>query len=93
MTIRVKEDDKDETIRDVANGIEEGVGLNTVVVSNVTLRSDNPIECTMGRLVDMAFHHSVIGDTELGDLATPFDPDVIGPTRKEELKKKEQYIR
>ena len=65
LNISVPDHDNDERIRDDANGQEEGLGVNTVALSNTALRSDNPIECTMGRIIDMAFHHAVIGDTDL----------------------------
>ncbi len=52
-----------------ANGTEESLGPNNVELSTNALRSDNPVECTMGRLIDMAFHHAVIGDKDLGKLA------------------------
>src|SRR5262249_24113020 len=51
---------------DVANGKEEGLGPNNVKLSIQALRADNPVECTMGRIIDMAFHHSVAGDNDLG---------------------------
>lgn len=50
----------------VANGKEEGLGPNNVKLSIQALRADNPVECTMGRIIDMAFHHSVAGDDDLG---------------------------
>jgi outer membrane protein OmpA-like peptidoglycan-associated protein len=52
-----------------ANGIEESLGPNVVELSTNALRCDNPVECTMGRLIDMAFHHAVIGDKDLGKFA------------------------
>jgi outer membrane protein OmpA-like peptidoglycan-associated protein len=66
LTVLVPED-QDET--------EEGIGVNTVRLSNTALRADNPVECTMGRLIDMAFHHAVIGDPDLSpDLADRSKP-------------------
>ena len=47
-------------LRKPANGTEEGIGVNTVEISNTALFSDNPVECTMGRLIDMGFHHAMI---------------------------------
>jgi outer membrane protein OmpA-like peptidoglycan-associated protein len=60
----------------VPNGTEENIGVvNTVRISDVTLRADNPIECTMARLVDMAFHHAVKEDFDLSpDLANASTP-------------------
>ncbi|MEO7242785.1 MAG: hypothetical protein ABIW85_07705, partial [Variovorax sp.] len=76
LTIKLPEDkvelndrDKDESIRARANGTEQGIGVNTVRLSNVALRADNAIECTMGRLVDMAFHQAVFGDADLRGFA------------------------
>ena len=82
LTISVPQRDQDEFEREAANGIEESsVGTNAVQVSNVALRADNAIECVMGRLIDMAFHHSVLASPGLSpDLLTPkpvrkaFDP-------------------
>ncbi len=50
---------KTERVPVEANGLEE-LGFNHVELSNATLRADNAIECTMGRIIDMAFHHAVI---------------------------------
>ncbi len=58
----------------VANGQEEGIGPNNVRLSIQALRADNPVECTMGRIVDMAFHHSTIGDASLGAALSTEDP-------------------
>lgn len=73
-----EKDDKDVSTRVVANGVEEGIGVNTVLLSNVALHADNPLECVMGRLIDMAFHHAVINDPELSDdlktVEEPSDP-------------------
>lgn len=75
LTIALPRNNEDEFLRDAANGTEEGFGVNFVRVSNVALRADNPIECTMGRLIDMSFHHSVLGNPDLpGDLTRRFDP-------------------
>ena len=67
LTIEVKDtkDNENERLREQADGTEEGFGVNFVRLSNVALRSDNPIECTMGRIIDMAFHHAVLGDRGL----------------------------
>ncbi|MND92604.1 hypothetical protein D3C80_847680 [compost metagenome] len=57
--------DKDELLTVDADGVEEGIGVNTVRLSNTSLRADNPLECIMGRLIDMAFHHAVINNDVL----------------------------
>lgn len=56
-----------EPSRNLANGGEEDpqLAVNHVRISNTALRADNPVECTMGRLIDMAFHHAVKGDPSL----------------------------
>lgn len=75
LMIAVATDNDDNTLRDRANGTEEGFGVNSVTLSNVSLRADNAIECVMGRIVDMSFHHAVLGNRDLpGDLITPFNP-------------------
>jgi outer membrane protein OmpA-like peptidoglycan-associated protein len=57
--------------RDIANGAEESGDFNVVLeantarLSNTALRADNPVECTMGRIIDMAFHHAVKDDSAL----------------------------
>lgn len=66
LTIHVKPTNEREIVIKQANGAEEGEGVNTVIMSNVALRADNGVECTMGRLVDMAFHHSEIDNPDLG---------------------------
>lgn len=65
LTIKTSDKDEDERLRDDANGKEEGIGVNSVRLSNVTLRADNAIECTMGRLIDMSFHHAELGNPDL----------------------------
>lgn len=67
LRVALPKDDDNETLPEKANGIEEdsNVGVNGARISNVALRADNPITCTMGRLVDMAFHHAVKGDTSI----------------------------
>ncbi|MEK6336867.1 MAG: DUF4157 domain-containing protein [Acidobacteriota bacterium] len=67
LTIEVKADDANEILRDQADGTEEGFGVNFVTLSNVALRADNAIECTMGRLIDMTFHHAVLGNPDLAE--------------------------
>jgi outer membrane protein OmpA-like peptidoglycan-associated protein len=64
-----------EHLRDKANGVEEhpSLGVNHVRVSNTALGADNPVECTMGRLIDMAFHHAVVRDPGLPSLLTDAD--------------------
>lgn len=83
LSIRVPSDQKNEQIRDQANGAEEdpALGTNAVLVSNTALRADNPVECVMGRLIDMAFHHAVLGDRDLpADLTAPaLKRDAFGP--------------
>ncbi len=75
LTIEVAEDNSNNPLRAVANGTEEGFGVNFVRVSNVALRADNALECVMGRIIDMSFHHAVLGNPDLPrDLTTPFDP-------------------
>jgi len=49
----------------IANGTEESLGPNIVRLSANALRADNPVECTMARIVDMAFHHAVKGEKGL----------------------------
>jgi outer membrane protein OmpA-like peptidoglycan-associated protein len=81
LTVLIPEDnpqvvdpDKDELIRDRANGVEEDprLGVNAVQVSNTAMRADNAIECVMGRLIDMAFHHAVLASPGLSaDLVVP----------------------
>lgn len=64
-----------EKLRNAANGTEEGLGANRVTISNIALRADNSIECIMGRLIDMSFHHAVLDNPDLPqDLTTRFDP-------------------
>ena len=71
LTIDIPDYDADEVARGRANGVEEGLGVNSVRLSNTALRADNPIECTMGRIIDMAFHQAVIGEVDLSpDLGT-----------------------
>jgi outer membrane protein OmpA-like peptidoglycan-associated protein len=71
LTIDVPDYTEEEVPRDKANGMEEGRGANSVVLSNTALRADNPIECTTGRIIDMAFHQAVIGEADLSpDLAS-----------------------
>ena len=65
LTIRVPTDNDQTSLRRVANGTEEGIGVNTVALSNVALGADNAIECVMGRIVDMAFHQAVLGHADL----------------------------
>src|SRR5262249_43498609 len=65
LAIEVRESCADGRFAEEAIGVEEGPGVNTATLSNTALRADNAIECTMGRIVDMAFHHAVKGDTEL----------------------------
>jgi outer membrane protein OmpA-like peptidoglycan-associated protein len=71
LTIRVPANDSDNNVRDEANGSEENIGVNVVMLSNVALRADNAIECVMGRIVDMAFHQAMLGHGDLpaGDTA------------------------
>lgn len=69
LHIKLPRDNQDELSRDRANGNEQGFGVNKVRLSNVALRADNAIECTMGRLIDMAFHQAVLGDADLSGLA------------------------
>jgi outer membrane protein OmpA-like peptidoglycan-associated protein len=74
LRILLPKDQKDEIETIAANGLEEDptLGINTVRISNAALRADNPITCTMGRLVDMAFHHAVKGEAGLSpELAEP----------------------
>lgn len=74
LTIEVSESDSNNRQREVANGVEEGLGVNFVSLSNVALRADNAIECVMGRIIDSSFHHAVLGNPDLpADLTTPFD--------------------
>lgn len=83
LMIGVAQDNDDNALREQANGTEEGFGINSVTLSNVALRSDNAIECVMARIVDMSFHHSVLGNPDLpSDLITPFNPRA----REDELK-------
>jgi len=65
LTILVNEKNDEPSFRAIANGTEEGIGVNTILVSNATLNADNPIECAMGRIIDMAFHQAVVGDPDL----------------------------
>ncbi|HEX2271689.1 MAG TPA: DUF4157 domain-containing protein, partial [Pyrinomonadaceae bacterium] len=75
LMIGVDQRNDDNALRDRANGTEEGFGINSVTLSNVSLRADNAIECVMGRIVDMSFHHAVLGNRDLpSDLITPFNP-------------------
>ncbi|HEX6045677.1 MAG TPA: DUF4157 domain-containing protein [Pyrinomonadaceae bacterium] len=74
LRIEVKDDDKTETLRDAQMGTEEGFGVNFIRLSNAALRADNSIECTMGRIIDSAFHHAVM----TGDLPTRVpDPNAL----------------
>ncbi len=74
LTIEVDEGNSNKRPRQDALGTEEGFGPNFVRISNVALRATNAIECVMGRIVDMSFHHAVLGNRELpADLTTPFD--------------------
>ncbi len=83
LMIDVSKDSDENRLREKANGTEEGIGFNHVILSNLSLRADNAIECVMGRIVDMAFHHAVLGNRDLpSDLIKPFDPN----SRDEELK-------
>lgn len=76
LNIGLPLDDANDARREVANGTEEGFGVNTVRMSNVALRANNQIECTMGRLVDMSFHHSVLENPDLPrDLTRVFNPN------------------
>ena len=65
-----------ERRRDPANGIEEDVtrGPGGVVMSNAALRATNPVECVMGRLIDMSFHHAVIGEDQMSPALTAERP-------------------
>jgi outer membrane protein OmpA-like peptidoglycan-associated protein len=74
LTIEVKDTKDTETLRLDALGTEEGAGANFVRLSNVALRADNAIECTMGRIIDMAFHHAVL----TGELV-PADKNITNP--------------
>jgi outer membrane protein OmpA-like peptidoglycan-associated protein len=65
LTIQTSDKDDDERLRGDANGTEEGTRVNTVRLSNVALRAENAIECTMGRLIDMSFHHAELGNPDL----------------------------
>lgn len=67
LRVLLPENQQDENLRSKANGQEEDptLGINGVRVSNTALRADNPVECTMGRLVDMAFHHALKGEVGL----------------------------
>jgi len=90
LTIQVKDNNAIEIAREDANGTEEGFGVNFVRLSNVALTADNAIECTMGRLIDMAFHHAVLNDPALpADLITPFDPNAREGTQGKDPKNKE----
>ncbi|HIH74599.1 MAG TPA: DUF4157 domain-containing protein [Methanosarcina sp.] len=90
LKILLPKDNKNELLRDEANGTEESLGVNTIRLSNVALRADNPVECTMGRIIDMAFHHAVLGDLDLGrELSTPLDLNIKGLDVKAEYKKME----
>src|SRR5262249_15240355 len=59
LEVQLPTDDTERILRDDANGLEESLGVNVIRLSNVALRATNPIECTMGRIIDMAFHHAV----------------------------------
>lgn len=75
LKIDVPEDNSENNLTASANGTEENIGVNVVMLSNLALRSDNAIECVMGRIVDMAFHHAVLGHRDLpSDLGTAFNP-------------------
>ena len=65
-----------ERLRAAANGVEEdpALGINTVRISNAALRADNPVSCTMGRLIDMAFHHALKNETGVSGPLTELDP-------------------
>ena len=83
LKIEVQDDDKTETTRQTMMGTEEGFGVNFIRLSNAALRADNSIECTMGRIIDSAFHHAAM----TGDLPTTPVPDpnalpsdLTGPT-------------
>ena len=81
LTIEVSGSDSNNRQRDIANGVEEGFGVNFVSISNVALRADNAIECVMGRIIDSSFHHAVLGNFDLSpDLTTRFD----GRARKDD---------
>lgn len=75
LTIGVPKDNEVNNLTTSANGTEEAIGVNVVSLSNLALGADNAIECVMGRIVDMAFHHAVLGHGDLPtDLGTPFNP-------------------
>jgi outer membrane protein OmpA-like peptidoglycan-associated protein len=42
-------------------GNSEAEGVNTIVLSNVAFKANNQLECVMNRIVDMSFHHMVMG--------------------------------
>ncbi|NYF19449.1 outer membrane protein OmpA-like peptidoglycan-associated protein/bacterioferritin-associated ferredoxin [Xanthomonas sp. JAI131] len=84
LQVSLPQNDKNEQFRDQANGQEESgdLGVNGVRLSNTALRADNPIECVMGRLVDMAFHHAVLRDPDLPSDLTDARPGKIDPNDK-----------
>lgn len=65
LTIEVKKEPKDEVLQADINGKEEGIGVNRVILSNAAIHADNSIECVMGRLIDMSFHHAILGYSDL----------------------------
>lgn len=65
LTIEVSGSDSNDRQRDIANGAEEGLGVNIVRLSNIALRADNELECVMGRIVDMSFHQAILGNPDL----------------------------
>ena len=74
LTIKVPASNFGDFSSPVANGAEEGIGVNTVALSNTALGAGNAIECVMGRIIDMAFHQVVLGNPNLPtDLLTPID--------------------
>ena len=82
LNVSLPEGNNDEPTRDGANGQEENseLGLNGVRMSNNALHAENPIECVMGRLVDMAFHHAVRGDADLPPDLLIARPEKENPT-------------